>query len=121
MCKLTPEGYLMKDGTIIPLNEKLDISQVSPEHIEDLNTSYSTQLDSLLVRQGIIEIKECIDNLSNYKHICNPSELLINKFVQKELSKQPAKRFAKLRNNAKNISIFLLVVIQVITLYKIFQ
>lgn len=59
MCKITNEGYQMKDGAVIPF-KKLEIGDVSPEHIEELNKSYATVWDVVLLRNTIFSLREDI-------------------------------------------------------------
>lgn len=57
MCEITTHGYKMKDGAIIPF-KKLNMGDVSPEHIEELNTSSASVWDIVLLRNNIFNLKD---------------------------------------------------------------
>ena len=57
MCEITTHGYKMKDDTIIPFR-KLNMGDVSPEHIEELNTSSASVWDIVLLRNSIFSLKD---------------------------------------------------------------
>lgn len=57
MCGITTNGYKMKDGSIIPF-KKLNMGDVSPEHIEELNKSVASVWDVVLLRNTIFGLKD---------------------------------------------------------------
>lgn len=61
MSKTTNEGYLMEDNTLVPF-KKLEMGDVSPEHIEELNNSMASVLDLVLLNNRLFDWKDEIKN-----------------------------------------------------------
>jgi len=59
MCEITTHGYKMKDGTIIPF-KKLNMGDVSPEHVEEMNQAAASVWDVVLLRNTFLGLKEDI-------------------------------------------------------------
>lgn len=57
MCEITTHGYKMKDGTIIPF-KKLNMGDVSPEHVEEMNNASASVWDVILLRNTIFGLKD---------------------------------------------------------------
>ena len=61
MCRTTNEGYIMKDGTLVPF-KKLEIGDINPEHIDELNKSTASVLDLVLLNNKLFDWKDEIKN-----------------------------------------------------------
>ena len=57
MCEITTHGYKMQDGTIIPF-KKLNMGDVSPDHIEEMNRASASVWDVVLLRNTIFSLKD---------------------------------------------------------------
>jgi hypothetical protein len=55
MCRRTPEGYKMNDGTDITY--LIDAENISPEHILELNEAPATILETLYIRKSLHKLR----------------------------------------------------------------
>lgn len=119
MCKLTAKGYEMEDGTFYPIDKPLDISSVSPHHIADLNNNSTTQWESLILTQKFLSIEGKLDELiANHGMGCPLNPDAIRVIVKDEIKKEPGRQFSKAKKFIIAVSIFLVVALQIITLWE---
>jgi hypothetical protein len=109
MCEITTHGYKMKDGTIIPF-KKLNMGDVSPDHVEEMNRSSASVWDVILLRNTIFGMKEEIkkdvsDQLggitklfTQHESYCPANEERVRELVHKEIGNRTD---LKIRKSAK--------------------
>ncbi|MDQ7818647.1 MAG: hypothetical protein RDU14_16600 [Melioribacteraceae bacterium] len=114
MCEITTHGYKMQDGTIIPFR-KLDMGDVSPEHVEEMNKSSASVWDVVLLRNTIFgfkdeikrdlsdQIKKLTETLGKHGNYCPANEDAVKEIVHKELVSKDVKEL--MQKELKNAAI----------------
>jgi len=102
MSSTTACGYKMNDGTIVPF-KKLNIGDISPEHVEEMNNASASVWDVALLRNSIYTLKdeikkdvaEQIDKLSEsiIKHVlyCPVNPDGVKEIIYKEIESENVK------------------------------
>ena len=109
MCEITAHGYKMKDGTVIPF-KKLNMGEVSPEHIEEMNRAYASVWGMVLLRNDLLGLKDEIkkelsdqitkltDSLEKHGKYCPANEDRIKEIINEEINQRTD---LKIRKSAK--------------------
>lgn len=133
MCRLTPDGYKMEDGTIIPFN--FDVIS-DPKHVAELDRQNATKYEVLMVAKNMSNMEERIisvlddkfknmdDKLSAHNASCPINKDKIQSMIDKTIADQPKMFFSKIKRTwvviAGIIAAMTVVADLIITLGKIF-
>ncbi|MDQ7818911.1 MAG: hypothetical protein RDU14_17920 [Melioribacteraceae bacterium] len=103
MSETTTHGHKMTDGTIIPF-KKLDIGDISPNHIDEMNKVSATLWDIVLLRNTIFDFKDEVKKdvcaqineltklIKNHESYCPANEDKVKELVQEELMSENVKK-----------------------------
>lgn len=127
MCKLTNEGYQLKSGKIIPFHN-CKVEYLSSDEFQELSASKASILDTLLIRDALHSLRtdmqvivNKIDMLcKNTKIGCPEDEGRVRSIVQEVINSQPKKMYNKVVELSKSLTVILLLIMNIILLYKQF-
>lgn len=72
MCKLTPEGYQLSDGSIIPFD--FEVQNISPHQIDEFNKTQASVWDLVVLRKELVGMeRRIVDSVT--KGIFSPEQL----------------------------------------------
>lgn len=116
MCRLTPEGYKMNDGTIIPF----DFDVISnPQHVAELDKQGATKYEILMMAKNMSMMEDRIIStinskfqdtsriITNHNAGCPINKTEINKMIEKKISEQPKIVLSKLKKIWIGIAAFI--------------
>lgn len=105
MCRISKDGYIMEDGTKIPF-QKLNLGDISPKHIEQLNKSTPSIYDILLLRNDMYNMKDEIVNdvrqiVESHTIGCPINKDKVEHMIENKLTSYPKE---KLKSTSKILS-----------------
>lgn len=127
MCKLTNEGYQLKDGKVIPFHN-CRIEFLSADEFQELSASKASILDTLLIRDALHAIRGDMQKIINrldslcveHKDICPANKDNIETLIQETINKQPKKAFDTAVKWSKDLTVLLLLILNFALVYKVF-
>ena len=127
MCKLTNEGYQLKSGKIIPFHN-CKVEYLSSEEFQELSASKASILDTLLIRDALhslrTDMQSVINKIDSFcdarKEGCPANEEKIKEIAQQVVDNQPKRVYNKVVEISKSVSVILLLIMNMILLYKQF-
>lgn len=123
MCEIRKDGVMMTDGILIPYDT--DISDISPKHIEELTKNTSTLWGHFLIHREIKELKEIIlpklELIRTHTSGCPVNEAGVISLIDSRLKLAGKKRWEKVLETIKNVSLIVGALILILTLLERFQ
>lgn len=121
MCRITKDGYLMNDGSLIPF-KNLDLKDIPVNHIEELNKTTATAWDIVLMRNSIEEIKILFGaHFGAHSKSCPINKEEVKKIVNEELKSIPGKTFSAGAKFADNFTKILVLLLTIVTIWNFFK
>lgn len=108
MCIKMKDGYKMLDGTFLSINQNMNLDDISPKHISELDKVNMTGWDNFILLNSVNGIRADLQELSKHQlNGCPANPDKIVEIAERTIREYPKKKLKELSVTAKLLTIII--------------